>query len=113
MTVVFLGRDLMTATRLVDAAARAGVDARRIDAPADLPPAKDVRLLVVDWSERESNWGELMARWRAGAPVSAQPKIVLFGPHVDREAHAAAKAAGLGPMKARSSLAAEISRLLA
>lgn len=103
----------MTATRLLDAAARVGVVARRIDAPADLPPPGVVRLLVVDWGDRESDWGEKIAGWCAGAPGSAQPKIVLFGPHVDREAHAAAKAAGLGPMKARSSLAAEVSRLLA
>jgi hypothetical protein len=112
VTVVFLGRDLMTATRLIDAAARAGVDVRRIDAPADLPPPGNVKVLVVDWGERESDWGQRIASWASAAPESARPTMLLFGPHVDLAAHAAAKAAGLGPMRARSTLASEIARLL-
>jgi hypothetical protein len=112
VTLVLLGRDLFTASRVFEAAARAGVEAQRVDDPADLPSADRVRLLLVDWGDRGSDWGEQISRWRATTSESAQPRIVLFGPHVDRAAHAAAKAAGLGPMRARSTLSADISRLL-
>jgi hypothetical protein len=112
VTVVFLGRDLITASRVFEAAARAGVEAQRVDDPADLPAPDGVRLLLVDWGDRGPDWAEQIVRWRAAAPESARPKTLLFGPHVDLAAHAAAKAAGLGPMRARSSLAAELARLL-
>jgi hypothetical protein len=112
VTVVLLGRDLFTASRVFEAAARAGVEARRLDDPSDLPPPGGVRVLLVDWGDRGPDWGEEILAWRAAAPESAQPKVLLFGPHVDLDAHAAAKAAGLGPMRARSTLVADISRLL-
>jgi hypothetical protein len=39
--------------------------------------------------------------------------VVLFGPHTDLAAHAEARAAGLGPMLARSKLLADLPTLLA
>ena len=111
MTVVLLGRDLIIASRVFEAATRAGVEARRVDDPADLPPPNEVRLLLVDWGDRGPDWGEQITRWCAGAPESAQPKVLLFGPHVDLAAHAAAKASGLGPMRARSKLLADLPTL--
>lgn len=112
MSVILLGRDLIIASRILEAAAHAKVEARRVDHPADLPPPGDVRLLVVDWGDRQPGWGDQIAAWRASAPESARPRVLLFGPHVDRAAHAAARAAGLGPMRARSRILKEIATLL-
>ena len=111
MTVALLGRDLIIASRITAAAERAGVSVMRIGGPADLPPASNVRLLLVDWGDRGPDWGERIAAWCASAPESARPRILLFGPHVDLEAHAAARAAGLGPMRARSKLVADLATL--
>jgi hypothetical protein len=112
VTVVLLARDLMIASRVEVAAQHAGVPLLRVVDPDGLPPATDVRLLLVDWGDRDPDWGDRISVWRAGAPESAQPKVVLFGPHVDLGAHAAARAAGLGPMLARSKLVADLSTLL-
>jgi len=113
VTVVLLARDLMIASRVEVAAAHAGVPILRVGDPADLPPALDVRLLLVDWGDRGPDWGDRITAWRAGAPALAQPRVVVFGPHVDLEAHAAARASGLGPMWARSKLMTDLQALLA
>jgi hypothetical protein len=111
VTVVLLARDLMIATRIADAGARAGVDVRRFDDPTDLPPADEVRLLLVDWGDRRPGWSEALVRWYADAPERAQPRVLLFGSHADLAAHAEARAAGFGPMRARSKLLAELATL--
>ena len=102
----------MIATRIADAGARAGAEVQRYDQPGDLPPAAQVDLLLVDWSERGVDWGELLAAWHGSAPEDRRPRIVLFGPHADLAAHAAARAAGLGPMWARSKLITELATLI-
>jgi len=111
VTVALLGRDLIIASRITAAADSAGVAVTRIDDPADLPPPSGIRLLLVDWGDRGPDWGERISAWCASAPESARPRILLFGPHVDLEAHAAARAAGLGPMRARSKLLADLPSL--
>ena len=111
MTVAVLARDLMIATRIADAGARVGVEVRRFDDPSQLSPAGEVNLLLVDWSERRADWGERLTSWAAGAAL--RPRVVLFGPHTDLAAHADARAAGLGPMWARSRFLAELPTLLA
>jgi hypothetical protein len=111
VTVVLLGRDLIIASRIAAAAERAGVPYIRVGDPADLPPAGETRLLLVDWGDRAANWGDAIAAWCAGAPESERPPVLLFGPHVDLDAHAAARAAGLGPMRARSKLVADLPTL--
>ena len=113
MTYALLGRDLMIASRIVAAADQAALTFLRVDDPADLPPASDVRLLLVDWGDREPNWGDRLNAWRESASNSAQPRVVLFGPHKDLEAHGAARAAGLGPVVARSNLTGDLASLLA
>jgi hypothetical protein len=70
-----------------------------------------VRLLLVDWGDRAADWGERIAAWCAAAPDSARPRVLLFGPHVDLEAHVAARSSGLGPMRARSKLVADLQTL--
>jgi hypothetical protein len=109
VTVAVLARDLMVATRIADAGARAGVDVVRCDDAHQLPPPTGVRVLFVDWSDRRPDWGERLAAWRGDAEV----RIVLFGPHTDLAAHADARAAGLGPMLARSKLIGELPTLVA
>ena len=112
MTVALLARDLMIASRIAAAAEHAGVPFLRVADPADLPPPAELRLLLVDWGDRGADWGDRIAAWCTGAPESARPRVILFGPHVDIGAHAAARAAGLGPMLARSKLVADLLALL-
>jgi hypothetical protein len=108
--LVVVGRDLIAATRIGDAAAAAGYAATRVDAPRDLPSARDVALVVVDWSERDPGWGEALRSWRDTA--TPPPRLVLFGPHTDLAAHAEARRDGLGPMLARSRLYSTLPDLL-
>lgn len=100
------------ASRIEGAAARARVALARVSDPTELPSPEEVDLLLVDWTDRGEDWGEQLQRWSAGVAGSAAPRIVLFGPHVDLQAHAAARAARLGPMRARSWLLAELPALL-
>jgi hypothetical protein len=112
VTVVIVSPDLLISTRIADAATRAGLDARRVDGPDDLPSPAAVRLAFVDWAARDDCWGARLAAWCASAPETNPPRLVLFGPHTDLAAHAAARAAGLGPMMARSALISDLPRLL-
>jgi hypothetical protein len=107
---VAIARDLMTVSRLEGLVAAAGGTLTRVDGPDGLPLPGATDLLLVDWSERSPDWGPQITSWRDDA--SPPPRIVLFGPHTDLDAHAAAKAAGLGPMQARSALFARLPRLL-
>ncbi len=95
--------DLMTFSRIESAARVAGVELARVDSPRDIPPGAE--LVVVDWSAREPDWADAL-KGRAGG------RVILFGPHTDLEAHAAARAAGLGPMMARSKLVADLPGLM-
>jgi hypothetical protein len=113
VTVVLLARDLMIASRVEVAAEHAGVPFLRVSDPADLPPPMDVRLLLVDWGDRGPDWGDRIRAWGGDAAGPAALRVVIFGPHVDLEAHAAARAAGLGPMLARSKLVGALPALLA
>jgi hypothetical protein len=112
VTVALLARDLLIASRIAAAAERAGLPFTRVDDPGDLPPPGEVALLLVDWGDRAADWGERVAAWCVDAPESTRPRVLLFGPHVDLVAHAAARAAGLGPMLARSKLVADLPALL-
>jgi hypothetical protein len=108
-----VARAHMIATPNADAGAPAGVDVQRFDDPDQLPPAADVSLVLVAWDERRPDWGERLVAWQAAPPGFHQPRLILFGPHVDLEAHAAARAAGLGPMWARSKLLSTLPVLMA
>lgn len=112
MTVALVSRELMTATRIADAASRAGVDFVRVDGPAQLPAPGTVAVVLVDWAEREDDWAEALVAWRERAPATSRPRMVLFGPHLDKAAHLAARSSGLGPMWARSRLMLELPSLL-
>jgi hypothetical protein len=112
VTVGVVARDLMIATRIADAGARAGVEVLRFDDPDQLPPAAQLSLVLVAWDERRPDWGEHLLAWSAAAAPSAVRRLVLFGPHTDLAAHAEARAIGLGPMWARSKLLAELPTLI-
>ncbi|MGH7419008.1 MAG: hypothetical protein ACREKB_14645, partial [Candidatus Rokuibacteriota bacterium] len=60
---------------------------------------------------RGPDWGPRIAAWRGASP-GRPPRVVLFGPHTDLDAHGAARAAGLGPMRARSALFTALPGLL-
>ena len=94
--------DLMLFSRIDAAALAAGATLIRVSAPRDLP--SDLDLVLVDWSARDASWADALRASRA--------RVILFGRHTDLEAHAAARAAGLGPMWARSKLVTELSRLV-
>ena len=111
MTVALLARDLMFGSRIAAAAERAGVPFVQVADPGDLPPPTTLRLLLVAWDERRPGWGEAIAGWCTGAPESARPRVIAFGPHTDLVAHADARSTGLGPMWARSRLLAELPAL--
>jgi hypothetical protein len=90
----------------IEAAARvSGASLLRVDAPGDVPP--DADLVLVDWATREPSWTDLLQ-----ALAASGVRVVLFGPHTDLEAHAAARDAGLGPMMARSKLVSSLDGLM-
>ena len=103
MRVAAVMSDLLLFSRIESAATAADASLIRVDSPADLPP--DLDLVLVDWSAREPDWTYAL-RGLVG------PRIILFGPHVDVDAHGAAREAGLGPMWARSKLAVALPGLL-
>ena len=94
--------DLMLFSRIDAAASAAGASIVRASAPADLPP--DLDLVLVDWSARDLSWADALR--------ASPARVILFGRHTDLEAHAAARAADLGPMWARSKLVAELPSLV-
>ena len=108
MRVVAVINDLMLYSRIESAAAAAGTSLVRVDSPAELPAAAGVDLLLVDWSARRGDWADALVDWHD----RSRARLILFGRHTDLEAHAAARAAGIGPMWARSKLVAALSGLL-
>lgn len=94
--------DLMLYSRIESAARVTGASLVRVDDPSSLPA--DAELVLVDWSARRDSWADALR---------AHPgRVIVFGPHTDLDAHAAARAAGLGPMWARSRLLTSLGELL-
>jgi hypothetical protein len=103
-----LASDLIVVSRIEGMAAQAGAAALWARRPEDLPSPTQLDLLLVDWADRTDAWAGQLNAWRSGE----RPRIVLFGPHTDLVAHAAARAARLGPMWARSRLFRDLPTLL-
>ena len=99
--------DLMLFSRIDSVASTAGASLVRADSPADLPA--DLDLVLVDWSARRADWTDALKPWRDRADTT----VIVFGPHTDLEAHAAARAARLGPMWGRRRLLSKLSDILA
>lgn len=104
MRVAAVISDLMLFSRIE--AATATHDLVRADRPSELPPEAEFDLVLVDWSAREPGWADDLAALRVG-------RVILFGRHTELDSHAAARAAGLGPMWARSKLVTELPALFA
>jgi hypothetical protein len=104
MKVAAVVSDLMLYSRIESAARVAGIEVARVDDPHHIP--SDAELVLVDWSERGADWAEALQ------PTVGR-RVIVFGPHTDLEAHTDARAAGLGPMWARSKLLADLPELLA
>jgi len=109
MRVAVIISELMLFSRIEAATAAAGASLVRLDSPVGLPVG-NIDLALVDWSAREPDWAAHLAEWRVRAGGA---RLILFGRHTDLQAHADARAAGLGPMWARSKLVAELSKLVA
>ena len=105
MRVAAVVADLMLYSRIDSAARVTGASLARVDHPS-LAPA-DADLVLVDWSSRDPTWTDPLRALR-----DASARVVLFGPHTDLEAHAAARDAGLGPMWARSKLLTSLPDLM-
>ncbi len=103
MRVAAVMTDLMLYSRIDSAAIAAGATLIRVDTPSALPD--DLDLVLVDWSARQADWADALR-------ARTTSRVILFGQHTDLAAHADARAAGLGPMWARSKLLSELSRLL-
>ena len=103
MKVAAVIADLMLYSRIESAAQVAGAELARVDSPSAVPP--DAELVLVDWSSRAPDWADALRKRPAA-------RVILFGPHTDLDAHAAARAAGLGPMWARSALLSRLPSLL-
>jgi hypothetical protein len=101
--------DLMLFSRIDEVVRAAGGLLQRVDQPVALPPPSSVDLVLIDWSARRESWGRDLSDW--GAPADG-PRMILFGQHTDLEAHRAARAAGLGPMWARSRLLRDLPRVV-
>jgi hypothetical protein len=106
MRVAAVIGDLMLYSRIDAAAAASGASLLRVDDPADLPSDDRFDLVLVDWSSRQPGWADALR-------LLASSRVILFGPHTDLEAHAAAREAGLGPMWARSKLLSDLPGLVA
>lgn len=102
MRVAAVISDLMLFSRIESAATVADASLVRVDSPAELP--HDADLVLVDWSARQPGWTDALA--------AIPGRVILFGPHTDLEAHAHARAAGLGPMWARSRLLTQLPTLM-
>lgn len=107
-----LVRDLITASKIEGLVAGSGANLARIETPDQLPPARDVDILVVDWGDRQPKWGTAIAAWRDSSTADRSPRVILFGPHTDLVAHADARSANLGPMRARSAFFGSLPDLL-
>ncbi len=103
MKVAAVITDLLLYSRIESAARVAGVTPGAGRFPHLVPPDADV--VLVDWSARQPDWPDALRRLEG-------ERVILFGPHTDLEAHAAARAAGLGPIWARSKFVAELPSLL-
>lgn len=112
MKVVVLSRDLIIASRILEAATRSQHSAQLVGDPSSLPAAASVDLLCVNWSDRTSHWAHALRAWCATAAGVKGPRLVIFGPHTDLVAHAEVRTAGLGSMLARSAFLRRLPTLM-
>ena len=103
MRVALVSPDLLIGSRIAAIVESTGAELLRTDDPSRLPTPTP-ELILVDWSYRQPGWAEVLAR--------SGSRVIVFGPHTDIQAHADARAGGLGPMLARSRLLSALPGLL-
>ena len=99
--VLFLTTDMMFSSRVLGAAGALGIECKLIGRPQQLAgvSAGDCRLVLIDLTLQPLDLPATVASIRAVAPSA---KIVAFGPHVDEQLLAGAKAAGCDLVLPRS-----------
>jgi hypothetical protein len=107
--VIAVVGDLIQASRIETIATRSGAAFRRVDDPAELPPADSSVVVVVDWAGRKEGWGAALRAWRSSGSGA---RLLVVGPHLDTDGHADARRHAIGPVRARSALEAQLIRLL-
>ena len=112
MTLALVAKDLLFGSRVAGLAEQAGRGFLRVDHPRLLPSASEVAVVLVDWSERLPDWTEALRAWGTAQDGEPEPRVILFGPHIDRSAHEAARASGYGPMWARSRVLNDLPKVL-
>ena len=93
MRCLFLCADLMFASRVLGAAKALGVSLKIIPVAADVTRSltTETELVILDLTMPGLGASDVVAAVREVAPSA---RIVAFGPHVDEDALAAARAAG-------------------
>jgi CheY-like chemotaxis protein len=111
--IVALVGDLMSLSRIREAARRVGLEVRTVRHGEDLRGAAlDARLVLVDADETRWPWEQALASLRQEGP-SPTPPVVAFASHVRADRVAAARAAGCDRVYARGAFVTELPRLLA
>jgi GGDEF domain-containing protein len=109
LRVCALAPDLIAASRIQEAVGRLGGDFARLTTIEELPAPDTIDLLLVDWDMRDASWGRRIGTWRSRSP---RVRVLLFGPHADKDAHASAALDRLGPVMARSAFFKRLDELL-
>jgi DNA-binding NarL/FixJ family response regulator len=82
---------------------------RPSDDPAAVLAAGHPLLIIIDLSLGAERWREIVAAVRA---TPSPAPVLAFGPHVDHDTHAAARAAGCDLVVANSRLTRELPELV-
>lgn len=115
-TIVYLAADLLWATKIKAAATAVGVAARPVRSLAMLEERladTPVCALLADLDADDRTF-ELIDRLRGGraARSDRQIRVVVFGPHVDRDGLQRARDAGADEVLARGVLASNLDEIL-
>ena len=113
MPIVLLTNDLMVASRIEGAAARAGVpfqSAANADDALSRGAANGATLFLVDLSTAPMDITSIVGR--AHSMTVPPPTIIGFGPHVHKERLAAARAAGCDEVLSRGQFFADLEAIV-
>jgi len=105
--ILALVRDLIFASRITATARAQGVDVRLLRDPAALGAERGSRL-IVDLNQPGAL--EAAAAWKSAHPAARE--VIGFVSHVDADIIAAARAAGIDQVLARSAFATKLPDLL-
>jgi DNA-binding response OmpR family regulator len=113
MGVALLTADLVVASRVEGAAAKAGMGFRTIGSAAELAAELErerLNIVLIDLSTPSLDVGAVMDGVRAMG--GERPAVVAFGPHVHESRLVAARAAGCDEVLSRGQFFAQIDAIL-